>query len=136
MTELEINPYDEPPADDAWVDPADAPTMMNALAEAPLRDEVDLRTAEVLIIGGGISGLSLAMWLARRGLDVHVLDKNTQPGGVIGTLKQGGFLFERGPNTVLDKYPSLEELVELAGLQRELVRVPLRTQARYVWLRG
>lgn len=94
------------------------------------------RRVDVLVCGGGISGLSLAAWLAREGADVTVLDKNTQPGGVIGTIHQDGFIFERGPNTILDKYESFDELLGLGGLEEEVIRVPLRTQQRHVWLGG
>ena len=38
---------------------------------------------DVLIIGGGISGLASAWWLARSGLSVEVWEANKQPGGKI-----------------------------------------------------
>ena len=91
---------------------------------------------DVLICGGGISGLSLAAWLDRRGVAAHVLDKNADPGGVIRSIEADGFRFERGPNTVLDKYESMDTLLAWAGLEDEAVRVPLRTQKRHVWLKG
>jgi oxygen-dependent protoporphyrinogen oxidase len=94
------------------------------------------RPVDVLICGGGISGLSLATWLRRAGVEAVVLDRNATPGGVIGTLHQDGFIFERGPNTILDKYDSFNELVQLAGLEDEIIRVPLATQQRHVWLGG
>lgn len=94
------------------------------------------QTVDVLICGGGISGLSLAAWLVRGGADVAVLDKNSKPGGVIGTIHQDGFIFERGPNTVLDKHASFNELIDWAGLEPEIIRARLAAQKRYVWLRG
>ena len=94
------------------------------------------RRVDVLICGGGISGLSLAAWLREGGVDAVVLDRNPQPGGVIATIHQDGFIFERGPNTVLDKYDSFNALIQLAGLEDEIIRVPLATQQRHVWLGG
>ncbi len=94
------------------------------------------RRADVLICGGGISGLSLATWLARAGVRAVVIDKNAEPGGVIGTLHKDGFIFERGPNTVMDKFDSFNELIALAGLEGEIIREPLARQQRHVWLRG
>ena len=85
--------------------------------------DTDARRVEVLICGGGISGLSLAAWLRRGGRELAVLDKNTRPGGVIGTVRQDGFIFERGPNTILAKYDSFEDLIAWAGLEREIIRV-------------
>ena len=94
------------------------------------------RRVDVLICGGGISGLSLATWLGREGVEAHVIDKGAATGGVIATLRKDGFLFERGPNTILDKYPSLSRLIELAGLEEEVLRCPLKSQKRHIWFRG
>jgi oxygen-dependent protoporphyrinogen oxidase len=96
----------------------------------------DARTADVLICGGGISGLSLAAWLERAGVRAIVIDKNKRPGGVIGTIHKDGFLFERGPNTILDKYESFDELIGIANLENEILRAPLNEQVRHIWLRG
>jgi oxygen-dependent protoporphyrinogen oxidase len=92
--------------------------------------------ADVLICGGGISGLSLAAWLDAAGVSATVLDKNASPGGVIQTLEIEGFRFERGPNTLLDKHESMDGLLAWAGLEAEAVRIPLKSQKRHVWLRG
>ena len=35
----------------------------------------------VVVIGGGISGLTAAWWLRRQGADVTVLEKDSAPGG-------------------------------------------------------
>ena len=72
---------------------------------------------DVLVIGAGISGLSAAFQLARRGLGVEVIDAAARPGGVIGTERRNGVLFERGPNSILDTGPFINEL--LADLGRE-----------------
>ncbi len=101
-----------------------------------MTDALTQEQVDVLICGGGISGLSLAAWLVRGGADVAVLDKNSKPGGVIGTIHQDGFIFERGPNTVLDKHASFNELIDWAGLEPEIIRARLSAQKRYVWLRG
>jgi oxygen-dependent protoporphyrinogen oxidase len=110
------------------------PNTQHSCCTNPEADNI--RRADVLICGGGISGLSLAAWLDREGIAAHVLDKNADPGGVIQSLRVDGFQFERGPNTVLDKYESMDGLLAWAGLEGEVVRVPLRSQKRHVWLRG
>ena len=52
----------------------------------------------LLVIGGGLAGLSAA-WAARKaGADVRVLELGTLPGGVVKTLQKNGFLMETGPN--------------------------------------
>ena len=40
--------------------------------------------AEVIVVGAGVTGLSAAWWLARRGVDVLVLDK-----GLVGWEASG-----------------------------------------------
>ena len=38
------------------------------------------RNTDVLIIGAGPTGLVLALWLARRGVQVRIIDKTAEPG--------------------------------------------------------
>ncbi len=51
---------------------------------------------DVLVIGGGLSGLAAASLLAKRGLSVVVVDKGYQPGGSCGAFKRGGATFDQG----------------------------------------
>ncbi|MDH4286214.1 MAG: protoporphyrinogen oxidase [Gallionella sp.] len=71
---------------------------------------------DVLIIGGGISGLASAWWLARNGLNVEVWEAKEQPGGKIATTRQDGYLTERAASMVLNFRPEIAELVREAGL--------------------
>ena len=59
--------------------PADAEHARISARRAPLKTG-----ASVVVIGGGVTGLSTAWWLARSGVDVLVLDK-----GVIGLEASG-----------------------------------------------
>lgn len=45
---------------------------------------------DVLIIGSGIGGLSTAIILARLGFEVTVLEKNSQPGGLLRSYRRNG----------------------------------------------
>jgi protoporphyrinogen/coproporphyrinogen III oxidase len=71
---------------------------------------------DVLVLGGGISGLTAAFWLKKCGLSVHLLESAGRPGGCITTWGQDGFLFELGPNTVLNNALEIDALSEAAGL--------------------
>ena len=51
---------------------------------------------DVLVIGGGLSGLTAAALLAKRGLHVVVVDKNYNPGGSCGTFKRNNVIFDQG----------------------------------------
>ncbi len=51
---------------------------------------------DVIIIGGGLSGLTAASLLAKRQLKVAVIDKNYNPGGSCGIFKRGAVTFDIG----------------------------------------
>jgi len=57
-------------------------------------------TRRVVIIGAGLGGLSAAAHLARRGVDVTVLERDPVCGGKAGRVQMGGYTFDTGP-TVL-----------------------------------
>ncbi len=74
---------------------------------------------DVLVIGGGISGLATAHRLMRRGATVEVLDAGTQAGGVMATRRRDGALYETGPNSTLDTTPLINALLEELGIAAE-----------------
>ncbi len=88
------------------------------------------------VLGGGISGLSLAYELRAAGFDARVFEKRTVPGGVIGGVEKEGFLFERGPNTLLEKPFNLGNLLSTLEIEGETIRTPLASQDRYIWHGG
>ncbi len=51
---------------------------------------------DVTIIGGGLSGLTAASLLAKRGLSVAVVEKSYNPGGSCGVFKRGHVTFDNG----------------------------------------
>ncbi|MFC4989788.1 phytoene desaturase family protein [Saliphagus infecundisoli] len=55
----------------------------------------------VAVIGGGVGGLSTACYLADRGADVAVVEKNEQVGGKASRLERDGFRFDMGPSWYL-----------------------------------
>jgi phytoene desaturase len=54
---------------------------------------------KIAIIGSGISGLSAAAYLAKEGMEVHVFEKNSEPGGRARQFKtENGYTFDMGPS--------------------------------------
>lgn len=51
---------------------------------------------DVIIIGGGLSGLTAASLLAKRNLKVAVIDKSYNPGGSCGIFKRDHVAFDQG----------------------------------------
>ncbi|UOQ84777.1 phytoene desaturase family protein [Gracilibacillus salinarum] len=52
----------------------------------------------VVIVGGGLGGLSAAISLAQHGYQVSLFEKNSHPGGKLNRLEQDGFGFDLGPS--------------------------------------
>ncbi|MEO5358250.1 MAG: protoporphyrinogen oxidase [Nitrospirae bacterium YQR-1] len=73
---------------------------------------------DVLIAGGGISGLSLAFLLlkSRPDIDVTVFESEPRTGGKIWTEKHNGYTLEGGVNGFLDNRPKTLELAGMLGL--------------------
>ena len=51
---------------------------------------------KVIIVGGGISGLTAGIYAQRSGFDVLILEKCSTPGGVSTCWKRKGYMFEGG----------------------------------------
>ena len=47
----------------------------------------------IIIIGAGISSLTLAAHLVKDGHEVIIIDKNTRPGGVMALYQENGYSF-------------------------------------------
>ena len=72
-----------------------------------------MKTKTVIVIGAGIGGMTAAIHLAKRGLHVTVLEKNSRPGGRCDRISQDGHHFDTGPTLLV--MPLLYEL-EFAAL--------------------
>jgi len=89
----------------------------------------------IAIIGGGISGLTLAWYLQRAGVPYTLFEAEARPGGNLHTwAAPAGYLLEAGPNS-LQLSAELEALLADLGLTDQLVDTAAVSQHRYV-LRG
>jgi UDP-galactopyranose mutase len=92
--------------------------------------------ADVIVVGGGISGLSLAWQAAASGRRALVLEREERVGGCLDSHRTpDGFWFELGAHTTYNSYASFLDVVVGAGLAGEIVeRGPAR--GRFGLLRG
>lgn len=88
----------------------------------------------VIVVGAGISGLTCAYKLMRAGLNVTVLESSERPGGVIWSIEQDGFLFERGPQS-FQGTAALLDLIRELGISDELLEADFAAP-RYVLRAG
>ena len=87
---------------------------------------------KIVILGAGISGLATAYFLAKNGFDVTVLEKKREVGGSVETIKEKGFLFDRGPNSGLETTPVLSKIVSDLKLEDDLVYANKEASKRYI----
>jgi C-3',4' desaturase CrtD len=73
-----------------------------------------------IIIGAGIGGLATAAVLARRGLNVTVLEAQVYPGGCAGTFYHQGYRFDAGATVAGGFYPGgpMDLLAKSTGITR------------------
>ena len=86
----------------------------------------------VAIIGAGITGLTAAFYLKRKGVAVTVYEGSNRVGGVIQSIRKDGYLAEFGPNTLLETSPKISQLVRDAGLQSCRLDPDPKAGARFV----
>jgi protoporphyrinogen/coproporphyrinogen III oxidase len=76
---------------------------------------------KVLIVGGGISGLSAAYYLNKAGVRPTLIEKSAQLGGVIRTSVQQGCVIEAGPDSFLAAKPWAMDLIREVGLADQVI---------------
>ena len=54
----------------------------------------------IIVVGGGIAGLTAAALLAKQGFEVTLLEAHNQLGGCAGTFKRGDYIFDVGATQV------------------------------------
>lgn len=80
---------------------------------------------KVLVLGGGIAGLTAANALRERGIAVLLIEKSPRCGGAVRTVERDGFLSEGGPQTFLVEDKILcEFLRETGALDRAIDASP------------
>jgi len=91
---------------------------------------------KVLIVGGGISGLSAAYYLSKAGIASIVLERTPRVGGVIQTSVQQSCLLEEGPDGFMAAKPWAMNLIRELGLADRVIGSNEHTRVTYIVKNG
>jgi oxygen-dependent protoporphyrinogen oxidase len=86
----------------------------------------------VAIIGAGITGLTAAFYLKWAGIPVMIYESGNRVGGAIQSIRDGGYLAECGPNTILETSPRITRLIRDAGLESRRMNPDPKSETRYL----
>lgn len=79
------------------------------------------KSPKIVVIGGGVSGLTVAYRLHKKGMDVELYEARNRLGGRVFTVNIGGHLAELGGQNLLDggEAKHLVALIDEIGLETE-----------------
>lgn len=87
----------------------------------------------ILVLGGGISGLSVAYQLKKLDQNFLLIEKDNEVGGKIKSAEIQGFTIEKGPNTVLVNNSEIRKLLDELNLADQVIKADsLAIKNRYV----
>src|SRR5487761_1955195 len=75
----------------------------------------------VVVVGGGMAGLSAAYDLSRAGIPHTPFEKNLRLGGVVETRRHDGCVLECGPDSFISAKPEMLALIKELGLEGDVI---------------
>jgi oxygen-dependent protoporphyrinogen oxidase len=91
---------------------------------------------KVLIVGGGISGLSAAYYLSKAEIRPTLVEKAPELGGVIRTTVQQGCVIEAGPDGFMAAKPWAMDLIRELGLADQIIGSNDHSRITYIVKHG
>ncbi|MEX1255106.1 MAG: NAD(P)/FAD-dependent oxidoreductase [Dehalococcoidia bacterium] len=77
----------------------------------------------VIVVGGGIAGLTAAYTLQKQAIELLVLERDSTAGGRMRTERHGDFVVDRGAQFVAGSYRNMRALVDALGLRPQVRRL-------------
>jgi protoporphyrinogen/coproporphyrinogen III oxidase len=87
---------------------------------------------EVVVVGGGITGLATAYYLHQRGISVQLFEAAERLGGNIRTERHEGFLLDTGPDSWVTQKPHASRLAIELGLAARMIGTLPKAKRVYV----
>lgn len=92
--------------------------------------------SNVIIVGGGISGLATAYYLKQHGVRSTLVEKSARLGGLIQTNIIEGCELEAGPDSFLASKPAASRLAQELSLGDEIIGTNEKNRRTYVVQKG
>lgn len=100
-------------------------------------EDKGMRFRDTVIIGAGLTGLTTAHTLRKKGVDVEIIEKSRRIGGQMQTIEDDGFVIETGPNTGVVSCPEVAELfMDLRSFGCEMEEALDEAKQRWIWKQG
>jgi oxygen-dependent protoporphyrinogen oxidase len=96
-----------------------------------MTDDATAATPHVVVVGGGIAGLSAAFYLRDEPVRVTVLEGSPRLGGKLSASDVAGVSMDEGAEALLARRPEGIELITAAGLGGDLVPAGVTSSAIY-----
>ena len=99
-------------------------------------DNKFLNEVDTIILGAGISGLTLGYYLNNRDKDFLIFESSKYVGGNISTRNKKGFICENGPNTVLINNESVRDLISDLKIKNDVLYPNKNNNKRFLIKKG
>ena len=99
-------------------------------------EKESLNEVDTIILGAGISGLTLGYYLKKRDKSFLVFESSKSTGGNISTKNKMGFICENGPNTVLINNDSIQDLILNLKLKNDVIYPNNNNNKRFLIRKG
>lgn len=103
----------------------------------PMNNHKNIEQTTVTVVGAGLTGLTTAYWLSRKGISVRVVETKDRIGGQIQTQHKDPYIYETGPTTGSVSTPEVAELMadlaETSGGRCLLETAPDSSKRRLIW---
>lgn len=92
--------------------------------------------SEVLIIGGGLAGLTSAWYLQKKNIPYTLIESSNRFGGLIESFHVDGNIIEFGPDSFITRKPWAMNLVKDLGIDDKVIFVNKTQERIYIYLKN
>ncbi|MEL7337516.1 MAG: FAD-dependent oxidoreductase, partial [Planctomycetota bacterium] len=87
--------------------------------DAASANDMNADSSQVVVIGGGLAGLTTAFYLHRQGIRTTLLESSARLGGALQTTRHQGWLIDHGADMFAVSPPGALALCQDLGISHE-----------------